>query len=154
MREKAAARDPQRIAGLYNMIVGYGELAMVDAKLGKRAAALVHCDKATQLLAQRPPDPDNVDLRVSEAQAYSWLGRTLVQLGTTAPAGEAKRYWRDGREMFQRALAIWEDLRDRGALAPDDAPNLDEAFREIAKCDAVLAAKANLPGSSFPNRSH
>ena len=56
--------------------------------------------------------------RVSEAQAYSWLGRTQVQLATMASAGEAKPYWRDGRKMFQQALAIWKDLRGRDARLP------------------------------------
>jgi eukaryotic-like serine/threonine-protein kinase len=141
IREQTAARDPQRIVGRYNVIGGLSEVALTEAKLGKRAAALAHCGKARHLLEESSPAPDNLDLRVSEAQAYSWLGRTQVQLAATASPMEAERYWSDGRDMFQRALSIWKDIRDHGALAPDDAPNLDEAVRETAKCDAALAAK-------------
>ena len=138
MREKVAAGDPQNLRERFNVIVANGELAMTQAKLGNTSAALEHYGKEMALLQQTAVDSSDVNIRGFEAQAYGWLGRTQVQLASAATSGGATQHWRVGREMFQHSLDIWQDLRARGTLAADDAPKLDEAVREIAKCEAAL----------------
>lgn len=138
-REKIAAQDPQSVDERYKIVLAHGELAVAQANVRDSSGALEQSAKAIALLRQLPVDPANMYLRGLEGQAYDWLGRTQVELADSAGAAQSKERWRAAREMFQRSLNIWQDLRARGTLAADDVPKLDEAVREVAQCDAFLA---------------
>jgi tetratricopeptide (TPR) repeat protein len=139
MRKQIAAHDPQSLTGRFAVILAQGEIATTQANLGDHTGALEHCDKAMTSLQQTPVDPTNMYIRGLAAQGYGWLGKAQAKLASSSAERERKHRWRTAREMFQRSLDIWQDLRARGTLAADDMARLDEAMREIAMCDAALA---------------
>lgn len=145
VREKMAAQDPQSLVWPYAICLAHGEIALGQAHLGDTSAAIQEYNKGLDFIQDRPVDPANMYLRGLQAQAYGWLGRTQTELARSAPSAQAKQHLKTAREMFQRSLEIWQDLRARGTLAADDVPKMEATVREIDKCDAALAEKSNLP---------
>ena len=140
-RRKMAARDPDSVVWPYLVVLAHGEIAFAEADVGHTAAALDQCREAIKILNERRIDLGNAYLRGLEAQAYGWIGKSYAQVAASAASTQSGEYCRHAREMFQRSVQIWQDLRARGTLAADDAPKLDEAHRELARCDAALAEK-------------
>jgi eukaryotic-like serine/threonine-protein kinase len=141
MYEKAAATDPRNLDLRCKVIILHGLIADTHAKLGNIAGALEELDKAIPLLQQTEVNPAHMFIRALQAQAYGWVGQTLADLARPTAKSKATQHWRTAREMFQRSLDIWQDLRARGTLAADDVPKVDEAVRQVAECDAALAEK-------------
>ena len=139
MREKIAARDPRNLPAGFAVMLAHGEIATAQANLGDDSGAIEHCDKAMTSVQQTPIDPANMYIRGLAAQGYGLLGKAQAKLASSSAARERKHGWRAAREMFQRSLDIWQDLRARGTLAADDIPRLDEAIRQVAMCDTALA---------------
>ena len=139
IHEKIAARDPTSIDERYIIAVAHGEIACAHAALGNPSQSLEQHREAIRLLEQQRADPTQMNVRGLEAQAYGWLGRAQAALATAQDAATTAEHWRSAREMFRRSLDIWLDLRARGTLAADDVPRLEEAQRELAKCEAALA---------------
>ena len=76
-------------------------------------------------------------------QAYLHLGAAHAALAgsTDLAASQRREHWRVARDFFQRSLAIWRDMQQRGILTADNVPKLNEMVREVAECDAALASK-------------
>jgi hypothetical protein len=46
--------------------------------------------------------------------------------------------WREARSWYQRGLDVWIELRTKGTLIPMYAPKMDEAIKNIARCNGAL----------------
>jgi hypothetical protein len=78
--------------------------------------------------------PTNVSARNTLAQLYRQLGDSDVALA----AKGSNQQWGAAKEAYQRALDIYQDLKNKGTLNAADTNKPDELVKEIAKCDAVL----------------
>jgi hypothetical protein len=98
------------------------------------------CQKATALLETTKEEPANANHRCLKAQAYRYLGEAYEALAIPkeVPPSETTHHWTAAREMFQRGLDIYEDMRSRGILGGGDMREPDEVTGNIAKCDAAL----------------
>jgi hypothetical protein len=137
MWEKVSASAPQNVYVRYRLIVALTSIAKMQAKLGERTAQLEGA-KALSLLKTTADDPANAMLRTIRAEAYTFLGDTYATLAESKklPAGEAREYWHNARENYQRSLDIYLDLRSRGIATAEDGS--DQVIVEIAKCDGAL----------------
>jgi tetratricopeptide (TPR) repeat protein len=138
--ETLAADDSQSLSARYKLILARGDVGKTQAKLGDQQSALEQCRKIITLLNQTVDDPADAYTRGLRARAYIYLGEVYSRLAAaikTAP-DQAKKHIRVARNMYQQSFDIWNDLRNRGTLAADDAAKPEEVSAEIAKCDAVL----------------
>jgi hypothetical protein len=110
----------------------------MQAKLGERTTALEECSKALSLLNDTPDNPTDAALRMTRAEAYTYVGNAYAALAVSekVPAGEKRSHWRSARDIYQRSVDIYLDLRRRGISTHEDAS--DKVMGEIAKCDAAL----------------
>jgi eukaryotic-like serine/threonine-protein kinase len=141
--EKLSTDSPQDVHMRYRTAILGGLTAELYAQLGNREQALADCGKALGLLKALPENlADSVHSGL-RGQAYLHLGAAhrALAASTELTASQQQEHWRAARDFFQRSLAIWQDMKLRGVLTADNAPKLDETVREIAKCDAALAAK-------------
>ena len=106
-------------------------LAEELAKSGNVVAAGEECARTAELLQDTLDDPANVNQRRLRVLAYTGLGDAYVVLGDRRAA----------RDIYQRALEIMQELRDRGIADADDLAEMEEVARKAAECEKALATK-------------
>jgi serine/threonine protein kinase len=142
MYEGVAAVDPQLLRVRYRVAFARAGIASAEAKLGKREVALTECSRAESLLKDLPADPNinwengfRADVTMNLAEVHAVVGsRATVK-------SEQQQQWQTARTMYSKTLDIWQQMRERGILAADQANKAQEVRDEIAKCDAVLGAQ-------------
>lgn len=78
--------------------------------------------------------PANATVRKTLAQLYRQLGDSHAALG----AEGNKQQWSAAKDAYQKALDIYQDMKNKGTLSGADAGKPDDVSGEIAKCDAAL----------------
>ena len=78
--------------------------------------------------------PTNASARNTLALLYQQLGDSYAALG----AKGGKQHWNAARDDYQKALDIYQEMKNKGTLSGADARKPDELAKEIAKCDAAL----------------
>src|SRR5438874_10361415 len=138
--EKLSADSPRDVHMRYRTAIVGGLTAELYAELGNREQAFVASGKVISLLRELPDDPADSVHSGLRGQAYLHLGAAQAALADSkkASASQEQEHWRAARDLFQRSLAIWQDMQQRGILTADNVPKLDKTVREIAKCDAAL----------------
>jgi len=141
--EKLSADSPRDVHMRYRTAIVGGLTAELYAELGNREQAFVASGKVISLLRELPDDPADSVHSGLRGQAYLHLGAAQAALADSkkASASQEQEHWRAARDLFQRSLAIWQDMQQRGILTADNVPKLDKTVREIAKCDAALGSK-------------
>ena len=93
-----------------------------------------------RVLAQ---DSSNEVMRRHLALAHFQIGEVCSNMAARAntPAGERFGRWSEARNAFQRSLDLLAELRDKGALLPEDANKTEQVARKITACDAALAKR-------------
>ena len=141
LREKIVASDPQSVGAQFNVALNRAHVAEAEAHLGQFAAAAADCRKAADVLRTIKDDPNNADQRRARvltsgavAEAYA-----LVAADKTLLRRTAMEHWRAARDMYQQALDIMRDLRNRGILDADEAKEIETTEKKVAECDAALA---------------
>jgi hypothetical protein len=124
----------------YLGIKAHTSIGFVQAKLGNRGAALSECQQALSLMGKIHEDPTNTGLRTLRAESFTDLAAVYAVLATAgrATTDDRQNDWRSTRDMYQRSLDIWLDLRRRGIITGVDAAKPEAVERELAKCDAAL----------------
>jgi serine/threonine protein kinase/tetratricopeptide (TPR) repeat protein len=79
--------------------------------------------------------PQNAGAKNTLAQLYADVGKTEE---AAASSSSKKELWTEARASYQRSLALYEDMKTKGTLAPTDAKKPEELSVEIAKCDAAV----------------
>ena len=83
-------------------------------------------------------------MRRQLALTYINIGEACSALAERAktPASERPARWGDARSALQRGLGLMTELRDKGALLPEDAAMTEQVARKIAACDVALTKLA------------
>ena len=55
-----------------------------------------------------------------------------------ANAGNASALRNQGVAWYQRGLKVWVDPQKKGMLIPMYAPKMDDAIKNVARCDVAL----------------
>jgi len=123
MWEKGSADAPEDVYVRYGLIIARASIGHMQAKLGKRAAAIEECSKALSLLNEMPDDPKNTVMRTARAEAYRFVGNAYTALASsdTVPADERQTSSRSARDMYQRSLDIYLDMQRRRSSPSQDA---------------------------------
>lgn len=110
---------------------------------GKVTEALVSYQTSLKILESLAADaPASSGARHDLAVLYAKLGQAnAVTAQKAAQASDRTAQWREARGWYQRSLAMWQDLRNRGMTSGTDMRRCDEAQAEINRCDAALAKR-------------
>jgi len=141
--EKLSADSPQDVRTRYRTAVVGAIAAKLEGQLRNREQALVGCARVLGLLKELPLDQAGSVYTGLRGQAYLDLGTAQAALAGAEelPASQQQEHWRAARDLFQRSLAIWHDMQQRGILTAEDADKPEEVARGIARCDAALAGQ-------------
>jgi hypothetical protein len=89
-------------------------------------------------------DSANAGAQRNRGVAFTQIGQVheMLALRKTAGPAQSVSQWREARSWYQRGLDVWIELQKKGTLIPMYAPKMDEAIRNVAKCDRALASAA------------
>ncbi len=138
---KLSESDPQNAQAQLDRASSHEKIGDLLRQSGDLAGALASHDEARKLregIARR--DPSNTEVRSDLALTYKQLAEVNVAL---ANKSRSRQPWREARDWYQRALDVLRDLRQRGALSKDEAEEIDQISRRLAKCEASLAKPRN-----------
>jgi len=110
-------------------------------KTGDAARALRSAQQELEIDGQLlKADAANAGAQRNQGVAYTQIGQVHELLASRASAQVTKRMgeWREARSWYQRGLDVWVDLQKKGTLIPMYALKLDEAHRNVAKCNQAL----------------
>jgi tetratricopeptide (TPR) repeat protein len=143
--ENGSAKSPDDLTLRLCVAISRAGIGKLQSRLRQSGTAFDECQKAIALLAGTNEEPANANHRSLKAQAYRYLGDTYATLATATreSATEITQQWAAAREMFQRSLTIYEDMRSRGILSVPNARHLDKVAGEISRCDAALRKSAS-----------
>jgi serine/threonine protein kinase len=92
--------------------------------------------------------PSNTNVRRSLAATHAQLGRAYKLIASHSPDASAATLedWRKARDEFQQSLAIYTELKSKGALVGSEPARMEQVSGEIANCEAAL--KTQTPGQT------
>jgi non-specific serine/threonine protein kinase/serine/threonine-protein kinase len=140
--EAIASESHDRAIVREHMAYAHGQLARVLARLADVQAAIQSFQTAISLREELvAAQPANNDFRLDLARTCWDLAEMKSKLGADARASisDRRRYWREARSWYERCHQGWIEVRDRGALKPEDAGVPEKVARAIAGCDKALA---------------
>lgn len=85
-------------------------------------------------------DLQNALARRGLAKAYAGMGAYWSQFPREL-SDNPSNLCREARSWYQKSLDIYQDMKSNGTLSGADSSKPDELAKEIAKCDAALAAR-------------
>ena len=139
--EKAAAADPNDQRAKSDMADAYYEIGEAFRLQGNFAAALDYGQRTIKIDADSSAlDPVNMDLKVGLGQANCLLGDVYFARGLKVHEGQHPRSsdLREALSSYQKALDIYNTLRQGGALPYSLNSELERIPREILHCNALL----------------
>lgn len=86
-------------------------------------------------------DAGNAGAERNEGVAFTQIGQVhqLLAVRAAGEPGKGMGEWREARVWYQRGLDVWLDLQKKGTLIPMYTIKLDEAHRNVARCDEALS---------------
>lgn len=137
-----ANADPKDASARYYLVYDGYRLGDAQLKNEDPQAALASYRTAAQRAEQNASsDPENALMRSELARVYSKLARAHFDsvTHTESPAPEKKARLSAARTWYRKSLAIWLDLRGRGALQGADTHEPDRVADELSQCTAALS---------------
>jgi tetratricopeptide (TPR) repeat protein len=139
--EAEVAKDPDKIPGglrtLYQLMAELG-IGTKDTGLALRSA-----QKELELDGRYlKADADNASAQRNQGVAWEQIGRVhqLLATGWAGHAGAGRVEWREARAWYRRSLDLWLDLQKKGTLIPMYVVKLEDARKNVARCDAALGS--------------
>lgn len=133
--------DPSNALVRYR--IGYTDLALGDGLLKQKRypEGVRSFHEALVIFLQLTENnPANNDDRRGVADAYSYIGTAYETLAVANHLSPPMRLedWQTARANYQKSLAIFRDLKNRGAPLQQDSPELTKLKQNIATCDEAL----------------
>jgi eukaryotic-like serine/threonine-protein kinase len=143
IRQELAKADPENSWKRWYLIQAAAATARLTAKAGERKDALEACKKTRALLEIKTDDPTNASQARERMEAYLHLAEAYVFLASDKKISleERQQQWATARELYEQSFEVWAQLQRNNALPAGYARTPDQLAREIARCDAALAAK-------------
>ncbi len=132
----ALAADPTNLEKRAALVEAKARICTTLARRGDPTARPA-CGRALALLEATTVDPEHAYIRRSMALAYADLADAHGDLAAAsgASAGARLEDRRAACAMLGKALALWQDLAERGAIELDRVPRAQRAASELAvKC--------------------
>ena len=124
IKEKFAAADPRNAQASFDLATGHVDFAEALSATGDAPQAIEQARQGILILtALSSADPTNVIYSRNLAIDEEKLGDAFAHAGAdkNAPRAQRTRAWSAARESYEKAGAIFSELRDHGTLPPADA---------------------------------
>jgi non-specific serine/threonine protein kinase/serine/threonine-protein kinase len=139
--EELTAKDPTNAFLRRHQAFTYLRMSMALSGFGDATAAIDNVRQAIKICeALVAANPKNASASNTLALSYTQLGKFYTSLASKAgiAAGKQTEQWHEAKASFQKALSIYQDMKNQNTLNATDASKPDEIAKEIAKCDAAL----------------
>ena len=131
------AKDPKNTEFRRQWALTYLAQSRFEIQTDEPAAAVASAGEGIRIGEELvTASRENVAAQNTLAQLYGQLGGSYSKAAEKAET--PVEHLRAAKDAYRKSLAIYEDLKAKGKLAPADANKLDELTREIATCDAQL----------------
>ncbi len=141
IKEKFAAADPQNAQASFDLATGHVDFAEALSATGDAAQAVEQARQGILILtALSSADPTNVIYSRNLAIDEEKLGDAFAHAGAdkNSPRTQRIRAWSDARESYEKAGAIFSELRDHGTLPPADADMPHKFTTLTADCQRAI----------------
>ena len=141
IKEKFAAADPQNAQASFDLATGHVDLAEALSATSDATQAVEQARQGILILtALSSADPTNVIYSRNLAIDEEKLGDALAHAGAdkNLPKTQRTRAWSDARESYEKAGAIFSELRDHGTLPPADAEMPRKFTNLTANCQQAI----------------
>ncbi len=132
--------DPTNLWKRSSLIEAHAKICKTLAKTGQAEIAKTECAITFSLMEKTKLEPTNAQDRSLFANTFSDIGEAYSTLAVRRQNNpdEQRKYWLAAREMYERSLQIWQDMRSRGILSSFNQEKPEAAAREIEKCNFAL----------------
>jgi tetratricopeptide (TPR) repeat protein len=143
--QELASREPRSIQAQRDLSLCYFNTGDMHLENHDRTAALGNYYQG--LAGLRPlaeADRANAVLQYRLANLYFRIGGVFVSLASDpkTPAEQRGQQWREARSTYEKSLAVWQGMAQRGQLKESQQQKIKEASAAIAKCDAAFHNKS------------
>jgi len=120
----------------------YIHIGTIQVRQGSPKTGLTNLERALSIFEILSADKKNRYILSGLADAYEGIGQAneAVAHAPHASPNEQAASWGAACSFYQKSRAIWLDMRERSALAAEDAQKLAGLSREIASCNARVSS--------------
>jgi tetratricopeptide (TPR) repeat protein len=141
IKESSAAADPQNAQASFDLATGHVDLAEALSATGDTARAVEEARQGIAILTTLSgSDPTNAIYSRNLAINEEKLGDAFARSGadTHAPTAQRTHAWSDARAAYEKAGAVFSNLRDHGTLPPADAGQPQKFATRTADCQRAI----------------
>jgi eukaryotic-like serine/threonine-protein kinase len=139
--QELASREPGSIQAKRDLSLCYINTADMHLENHDRTAALENYYQGlASLQSLAEADLANAVLQYRLANLYLRMGGVHISQASDpkTPAEQQIQQWREARSAYEKSLAVWQGMAQRGQLKESQQQKIKEASTAIAKCDAAL----------------
>ncbi|MDQ4120823.1 MAG: serine/threonine-protein kinase [Acidobacteriota bacterium] len=138
IRREIAAGDGQNKQAQFDLATAYGELSEAFTNAGDTDRALENARESLKILsALMESDPENNIYRRNVGLCYEKFALAFARKAADEKlsAAERNRNWKEAALWYQKARQTFIELRDRNALQPRDAGQIEKFTQQIQFCE-------------------
>jgi tetratricopeptide (TPR) repeat protein len=138
IRREFAANDSQNKQAQFDLATAHGELSEAFTNVGDTNQALENARESLKLMsALAESDPENNIYRRNVGLANEKFALAFARKAADEKLSAAERInnWSEAASWYQKALQTFVELRDRNALQPRDAGQIDKFTQRIQSCE-------------------
>jgi eukaryotic-like serine/threonine-protein kinase len=142
-----AKADPDDAQNQLDIAFDREKLGNLLQQQGELLAALAEHQQAAQLRqAAAAKDPDNAELKRDLAGSYAKLGELYLTLAQQhRSSAQQPQWWAEARANYQRSAALWQELRARRPLQPDEQADAEKVLAALVKWAEAQSRSATTP---------
>ncbi|HEX8266306.1 MAG TPA: protein kinase [Pyrinomonadaceae bacterium] len=147
IRREFAANDSQNKQAQFDLATAYADLSEAFTNTGDTNQGLENAREALKLMsALAESDPENNIYRRNVGLCHEKFAIAFARKAADEKLSATERInnWDEAVSSYQKTLQTFVELRDRNALQPRDAGQIDKFTQQIQMCEAE---RAKLSGS-------
>jgi serine/threonine protein kinase/tetratricopeptide (TPR) repeat protein len=141
IRQEIATEDPKNAQARLDLADAYGDLCEALIATGASVEALDEAQQALSILQHlSTADPTNAVYLRNIGLCYENSGNALARQAIDETQSHAQQIkdWNEARSWFEKALDLFSELRNRGALMPADSGQAAKFTAKIRECDNAI----------------
>jgi tetratricopeptide (TPR) repeat protein/tRNA A-37 threonylcarbamoyl transferase component Bud32 len=141
VHERLSEEDPKDIQARFDTASIRADIAEAFLNLNNSGQALENGSKSLSMFENLvETDPANMVYFRYLGLCYDLLGKTHTLVGSDAKLSTSNRIeqWQQARQLYQRALKVFSELRDNGTLRSTDKDRPVDLTTKIKACDTAI----------------
>ena len=141
VHERLSAQDPKDTQARFDAASVGADIAEAYVNLRDAARAIENGTTSLSMFENLVvTDPANMVYLRSVGLCYEVLARAhgLIGFDVKLSADNRIEQWHEARNWYQKALKVFVDLRNRGALRPTDKDKPDDLAAKLKACDQAI----------------